>query len=276
MLITGPPGSGKELVASALHELSGRLGQFVVLNLAGRQNDAMLMSDLFGHLPGAFTGAVRERAGAFTRAANGTLFLDEIGDLPLESQGLLLRAIEARAYAPLGSTRESTASARLVFATNADLAARVKAGAFRQDLLSRIETLTIRTPGLEARRSDIPAIALRFAQAKHVMIAGDALEWLERREHVANARSLRNGIFRVAELTDRAVLTVRDFVADAEESGELIDEPDPLESFDAAWRRRRLEAVEAAVAKHAGNESAAAAALGLNRSSLRRMRAKRG
>ncbi|MCB9793942.1 MAG: sigma 54-interacting transcriptional regulator [Alphaproteobacteria bacterium] len=164
VLILGDPGTGKESLARALHELSGRRGAFVPVDL-GALPARLAESELFGHVRGAFTGAERDREGAFRAADGGTLFLDELGNLPLALQVKLLRALQERRVRPLGADRDQPVDVRVLAATNADLESLVRQGRFRADLLGRLDAVTLRLPPLRERAEDIPLLAERFLAA---------------------------------------------------------------------------------------------------------------
>lgn len=210
VLIQGESGTGKELVARALHERGARRrGPFVALNCAGL-TDTLLESELFGHVRGAFTGALADRPGAFKSAAGGTLFLDEIGDLSPKGQGDLLRVLEDGLYLPVGGTRPQRADVRIVAATHRDLAAFANAGRFRDDLLYRLSIVEFRVPALRERPEDIPALAETFNahfSARHrrrkKRLHPDFLAALVRHPWPGNVRQLRN-------LMERLVVTVRE------------------------------------------------------------------
>ncbi len=161
VLLTGETGVGKELVARAIHRASGRRGAFVTVNIAGL-DDALFSDTLFGHARGAFTGADSARQGLIAQAAGGTLFLDEIGDLPVVSQVKLLRLLQEQEYTPLGQDRPVKTNARIVVATNADLAKQQEAGKFRPDLYYRLSTHRIHIPPLRKRRSDLHLLLEHF------------------------------------------------------------------------------------------------------------------
>lgn len=163
VLISGETGVGKELFAKAIHQISGVRGMFVSINVAGL-DDTMFSDTLFGHKKGAFTGADQVRDGLVSKAGTGTLFLDEIGDLNELSQVKLLRLLQEREYYPVGSDQVKTSSARIVLATNVDLAARIKEGRFRRDLYFRLCTHQIKIPALRERPEDIPLLFDTFME----------------------------------------------------------------------------------------------------------------
>jgi DNA-binding NtrC family response regulator len=196
VLITGESGTGKELVARALHFGSERRASpFVVVSCGAIPRD-LLESELFGHVRGAFTGAVKDKVGKFEQAAEGTLFLDEIGDLPLELQVKLLRALQEREIERVGEGKPRRIDVRLVAATNRELEAMVQKGEFREDLYYRIAVIPIDVPPLRARREDIPLLARhflrRFAPAANVELAPEAEGALTRARWRGNVRELQN------------------------------------------------------------------------------------
>jgi PAS domain S-box-containing protein len=199
VLLLGDSGTGKELFARAIHDLSNRSKEpFVAVN-CGALPENLLESELFGYRKGAFTDAKSDKPGRFDRAKGGTLFLDEIGDVPRPVQVKLLRALQEKAYEPLGSNESIPADVRIIAATNRDIAALVENGAFRKDLYYRINTMTLRLPSLAQRRSDIPLLAAHFLAklntVNHREIAGfsdDAMAALMRHEFPGNVRELEN------------------------------------------------------------------------------------
>ena len=204
VLIVGESGSGKEIVARAVHKESGLAGQFVALNSAALPHE-LIESELFGHERGAFTGAATLRKGAFEAAAAGTLFLDEIGELPLAAQAKLLRVLEARQVTRLGGNRTIAVDARVVAATNRDLAAEAQAGRFREDLLYRINAHVLAVPPLRDRLSDVPelvqhlvAVTCARFRMKPKTVTAPALEALMAYDWSRNnVRELRNVLERM-------------------------------------------------------------------------------
>jgi len=215
VLLLGETGTGKELVARAIHERSQRHKQsFVTLNCAAIPS-SLFESELFGHERGAFTGAHMQRAGRLELADRGTFFLDEVGDLPLELQPKLLRTLQEHTYERLGSARTKSVDVRLVAATNCDLEQLVEEKQFRSDLYYRLNVFPIRIPPLRERREDIPLLAEHFTQkfaqrmGKHIEIIPAAMmQKLVRWEWPGNVRELENLIERSVILTTGSTLNV--------------------------------------------------------------------
>ena len=209
VLVTGESGTGKELVARALHDRSRRQGgAFVAINCAGLP-DALIESELFGHVRGAFTGAINDRPGAFKLAHGGTLFLDEIGDLSPKGQGDLLRVLEDSVYRPVGSPESVRADVRIVAATNRDLTRLANEGRFRSDLLYRLNIVELFLPPLRDRVEDIPALIKSFNahfctrhDRRPKTFTPEFISQVERHPWPGNIRQLRN-------LIERLVVTVR-------------------------------------------------------------------
>jgi len=203
VMITGESGSGKELIAQALHRHSARANQpFVALNAAAIPRD-LLESELFGHERGAFTGANTDRKGWFELADGGTLFLDEIGDMPAQLQAKLLRVLEDGEITPVGASEPKRVDVRLVSATNADLQGKIASGAFRQDLYFRLARFVVETPPLRSRPEDIPGLAAHFLEIFSAemglpppTIKADALAALSAYSYPGNVRELKNLIER--------------------------------------------------------------------------------
>ena len=199
VLITGESGSGKELVARALHRHSARAGKpFIAINTAAMPKD-LLESELFGHERGSFTGAQQQRRGRFEQAEGGTLFLDEIGDMPAELQTRLLRVLSDGSFYRVGGHQQMKVNVRVIAATHQNLEQRVRAGAFREDLYHRLNVIRLRLPSLRERAEDIPLLARHFlaASAKQLgvepkRLSEDALAHLSRLEFPGNVRQLEN------------------------------------------------------------------------------------
>jgi len=288
VLVQGETGTGKELVAEAIHQGSQRRrGPFIVCDLASLPR-SLIESELFGHMRGAFTGAERDREGAFEAANGGTLFLDEIGELELAAQPRLLRAIERRQVKPVGATNYATANVRVVAATNRDLLAEVKAGRFREDLYHRLAVMRVVLPPLRERREDIPQLVCCFleqaAQAngrRPPVIPPDAMAALRAHDWPGNVRELRNVLERAITLApdggtvDAHLLGLDEPRADLSSPPVDITFPfkEAKDRLVLAWER---EYVAALLAKHEGNVSMAARSGGLDRVYLHRLLKKHG
>ncbi len=215
VLILGETGTGKELVARAIHELSTRRGRtFVKLNCSAIPT-GLLESELFGHERGAFTGAITQKIGRFELAHQGTLFLDEVGDIPLELQPKLLRALQEQEFERLGSTRTISVDARVVAATNRDLEKMIGEGQFRSDLFYRLNVFPVRIPPLRERRDDIPMLVRYFTQRHSRLlnrqiesIASETMEALVRYDWPGNVRELENLLERAVILAHGPVLRI--------------------------------------------------------------------
>jgi len=213
VLITGESGTGKELVARALHLSGPRAAQpFLPVNCAAIA-EGLLESELFGHVRGAFTGALSDRSGLLVAAGEGTVFLDEIGEMPLSVQVKLLRALQERKVKPVGSTSEVTFGARLVAATNRNLEGEVRAGRFREDLFYRLNVISIEVPPLRERRQDIPLLANYFLDKlsgelgrPHLRFSPAALHVFETYDFPGNVRQLANMVERAATLAETSEL----------------------------------------------------------------------
>lgn len=262
VLITGESGVGKQLVADALHALSGRLGPYETLNVTAAA-DGLFEAAMFGHVRGAFTGADRDVAGAFERTTEGTLFLDEIGELPIHLQPKLLRAVEYNRVRRVGAAKETPTHTRLICATHAPLATLVEKKLFRGDLFYRLNVQRLRVPSLAERGNDVATLVATFAKRERISIAPDAINWLAKRRFPGNVRELRHVVARLAVLGVPVVHR-----RDAELA--LFD-PDQ-NSAPLRLRTRHLEdeAIQSALSAAGGNASEAARRLGLSRSSLLR------
>ncbi|MBV9107954.1 MAG: sigma-54-dependent Fis family transcriptional regulator [Gemmatimonadetes bacterium] len=238
VLIEGPTGSGKELVARALHTLSGRRGRFVAVNVCAIP-EPMFEATLFGHVRGAFTGAVRDSDGYLAEADRGTLFLDEIGALSPAAQGKLLRAVETHDFRPVGGRRDCTSDFRVVAATNEPLHALVAGGRFRADLAHRLNAVQVAVPALVERMEDLPALAAHFAALASpgatVALPGQALARLQEHDWPGNVRELKYVVERaVAFAADGAVDAFELKLGRSSDAGERMAERDELLALLAA------------------------------------------
>jgi len=269
VLIRGENGTGKELIAQALHRQSKRSDEVLVAVDLGAVAENLFESELFGHRQGAFTDAIQDRAGRFQAASGGTLFLDEIGNLPPPLQTKLLRVLEAREVTPLGSDHAIPVDVRLIAATNQPLEQLVATGQFREDLLYRVNTIEIALPPLRDRLDDLPALVDRFAAASarkyrlpQKSFSRDALAALKAHHWPGNIRELSHTVERAVLLSDDDYLTAVDFVFTkpaTESQGR---------SLNLEQNERHL--LETALQNAGGNISHAASALGITRAALYR------
>lgn len=279
VLILGESGTGKELAARALHA-SGLApdAPFLAINCAAIPHE-LLESGLFGHVRGAFTGADRDRAGLFAAAGRGTVFLDEIGELATATQAKLLRAIEAKEILPVGATRPITVEARVVAATNKDLAAEVAAGRFRADLFYRLDVVSIRMPSLRERRVDIPdlidALLARLGRKlgkRNLRVDPSALRSLGLAPWRGNVRELDNALERAAILADGPALTSADFptIEHVGSSSIISIDPGGEDDLRAAARDHERRHIAGVLGRCGWDKREAARRLGMGLSSLYR------
>jgi DNA-binding NtrC family response regulator len=207
VLLEGESGTGKEVAARAIHDHSGRAAKPFVIVDCGAAKEQLIESDFFGHVKGAFTGAVGDRKGAFVQASGGTVFLDEIGELPLPSQAKLLRVLENHTLQPLGSDQAVTVDARVIAATNRDLAAMVADNTFRFDLFHRLAVVHIQLPALRERFDDLPCLIRSFYEGRGIdpgPITGENLARLQEHGWPGNVRELRNVLERAWVLSGQS------------------------------------------------------------------------
>lgn len=276
VLLTGPSGSGKDLLANWIHSGSRRSkGPFVSINCSALSEN-LVESELFGHVRGSFTGAMSDRKGAFESARGGTLFLDEIGDLPLALQPKLLRALENHEIKPVGSDRSVETDVRIVAATHRDLSNQVRRGAFRDDLYYRLCVCAVRAPALADRMEDFEELLYSFAKELRVRFSFGAIEALKEHAWPGNVRELRNTVQRAAayfpsqQVTreDVAALIVRDRVAP--EASYLAESGVGVRAGTQGQLIKELERdiIVRRLVANRGNQRQTAADLGLPKSTL--------
>lgn len=273
VLLQGETGTGKELLARAIHGLSPRRdGPFVAVN-CGALPDSLLESELFGYKAGAFTGATKDKPGRFALARGGTLLLDEIGEVSPALQVRLLRVLQEKQYEPLGATRTEQADVRVIAATNRDLAALVDSGAFRQDIYYRINVMRLELPPLRQRREDIPLLVQHFIDAfsalqnKHITgVSPDVLGVLTAHDYPGNVRELQNIIEHAFVLLpegqielEHLPLELVPLAAGQQGEGQTLIE---------TMRATEGRAIREAIVRNGGNRQAAARELGLHKSTL--------
>ncbi len=284
VLILGETGSGKEMVARAIHQASPRADQQMVTINCAAIPENLLEAELFGHVKGAFTGATNTRLGRFEQADGGTLFLDEIGDLPFELQAKLLRVLQEKEFTRIGSSDNVRVDVRVVAATNVDLLEQVKQGKFREDLYYRLNVVPIRIPALRDRTADIPGLAQHFIHKvclnEHLplkSVSGETLQRLSKYPWPGNVRQLENAVEMAVVLSgDRTLLVTSDFVLLSEDvrkpitltQDHAVPLPDEGIDFESVIGRIEINLLEQALRRANGNKSLAAEMLGLKRTTL--------
>jgi transcriptional regulator with GAF, ATPase, and Fis domain len=285
VLLRGESGTGKELLARALHEHSPRAGKPFVKVHCAALSAGLLESELFGHVKGAFTHAIRDKVGRFEAAHGGTLFLDEIGDVSLEVQTKLLRVLQEKAFERVGSSEPVQVDVRVVAATHQDLDALIRQGRFREDLYFRLNVISIHVPPLRDRVEDVPELAAHFLRVygqrggkADMQLDDDALALLKAHAWPGNVRELENVIERAVVVAEGPVVTARDLPPelwrDADAPGAGFEEetngaPAPAWYAERPERERReREHLVRALAAAGGNKAEAARALGMARSTL--------
>ncbi len=275
VLITGESGTGKELVARAIH-FRGSLAQmpFIAVD-CGALVPTLMESELFGHEKGAFTGALKAKAGLFHAANGGTIFLDEIGELPLEMQAKLLRVLQEREVRPVGSNEHVPVNVRVIAATNRDLEAAYRAGTFRKDLYFRLNVVTVRLPSLREHRSDIPQLVHyfldRYAAGKNIQVMPPAMKSFLQYDWPGNVRELENCIARAVALGDDQMIDIEDLppaIRDTEEAGLITNGGSALSTTALADLERMT--IQRVFEQAGGDKALAGRMLGISRATLYR------
>jgi len=267
VLISGPSGCGKDLLAQAIHsESRRRFAPFVCVNCCAL-SESLVESELFGHVRGSFTGATNNRKGAFEAARGGTLFLDEIGDLPLSLQPKLLRALENNQIRPVGSDKTYDTDVRIVTATHHDLKALVSSGRFRADLYFRLHVIQLQVPPLCERMEDFDALLYAIAREYRVRFSFAAIQTLKQLKWPGNIRELKNTVARAQALFANKEILERDLL-------QLVEEPLALKSTDGPPPARtvlkdiEIDMIKSRLIAHHGNQRKAAMDLGMPKSTL--------
>lgn len=280
VLVQGETGSGKEMVARAIHDLSSRKDKpYIILN-CGAISANLIESELFGHERGAFTGADQRHIGVFEQASGGTLFLDEIGELPLEMQAKILRVLEYQTLRRVGGTQDIKVDVRLIAATHRDLIRMVGENKFREDLFFRLYVLPLRVPPLRERREDIEILSQifikKFSRANGIFLSDEALDKLKKHSWPGNVRELKNTIMRTLAFLKGSTILVQDIEVVKMPVVAFVNETSPSlpahsttdviapTAVDQFERERIMKAIE----RSCGDKAAAAQMLGIGRSTL--------
>lgn len=279
VLITGESGTGKELVARAIHSSSRRAAHGLVIQNCSAFNENLLESEFFGHVKGAFTGAIRDKKGLFEEAHRGTFFLDELGEMGLTLQAKLLRVLQDGTFTPLGDTRTKTVDVRIVAATNRSLEDMVAKGSFREDLYYRLNVVSIHLPPLRERRSDIPLLVESFLKkseersGRNYRISVDALRALADYDWPGNVRQLQNEIERGLIMSGDAEELRREHLSPQVKAAQTSPATaarsrGPGGSLKEAVEELERQMISESLARTGGNKSESAKELGISRSSL--------
>jgi len=286
VLVLGETGSGKELVARAIHDGSPRAAAPFVAENCGALAESVLASELFGHEASAFTGANGRHRGLFEQAHGGTIFLDEVGELPPQVQAMLLRVLQEGTLRRVGGEKSIKVDVRIVAATHRDLTEMVKMGRFREDLYYRLRGATLRVPPLRERVSDIPAMVKAFLNeattgrpARKLPVAAAAMRQLAAYRWPGNVRELRSEVQRWAVFCDD-IVDVEDLAPEIRAATDSAVAPDgelrksapaaAVQTLDAVVREAEARAIEAALRAHSGNLARTAKALSIERNTLKR------
>jgi DNA-binding NtrC family response regulator len=285
VLLTGETGSGKDIAARAIHAASTRVHLPLVAVNCTALPESLLEAELFGHVRGAFTGAVQGRIGRFEQANNSTIFLDEIGDMPMDTQAKLLRVLQEREFQRIGSSETIRVDVRVVAATNVDLEARIEAGKFREDLYYRLNVVPLRVPSLRDRAEDIPLLVEHFIQKVCRQegipmreVSPEAMDYLCLFPWPGNVRQLENSIENAVALSgERTTLYAGDFHLPLHQVSRRSEEtaeapylalPENGLDFEETMGRIELQILEQALRRTGGNKTQAAEILRLKRTTL--------
>lgn len=283
VLVTGPSGTGKEVISRALHDMSPRAKKPFVSVHCGAIPAELLESELFGHVKGAFTGADKDKVGLLKLADGGTLFLDEIGEMPVPMQVKLLRVLQEGSYFPVGARELESIDVRIISATNADLAQLIASGDFREDLYYRIKGVNIETQALHMRQEDIPVLlqhfiaALETHQSRKYYLSNEALQWFRQRPWKGNVRELKNTLESVAAIAVAGQITLTEIqllnydVAPQSHSPILTSEEKPVSfthSLDEQVQELEIKLIRKALDTTGHNKTQSAKLLGLSRQGL--------
>jgi two-component system NtrC family response regulator len=282
VLVTGESGTGKELVAEAIHRNSRRHGgPFVKVNLGGISS-TLFESEMFGHVRGAFTDARQDRKGRFELANGGTIFLDEIGDLDLSAQVKMLRVLQDRTYEILGSSTPRTVDVRVISATNRSLVEMVERGEFREDLLYRLNLITIHLAPLRERIHDIPLLVAHFlanigsVYRRHLTVSERALKWLQSQNWPGNVRQLKHLMERTALISGKDRFEPPDFAAALDMEAKESSRESRFPADEATMEEMERAMIVRALERHGHNICKAASALGMTRQAFYRRLEKYG
>lgn len=284
LLILGESGTGKEVIARAIHRLGIHPNQpFLPVDCSSLVR-SLIESELFGYAKGSFTGALKDKEGLLIAAREGTVFLDEIGDLPLDLQAKLLRAIQEREVRPIGSSRSVPVHARIIAATHMDLPSMVEAGTFRKDLYYRLNVVTLKMPSLRHRKEDIPLLVSHFLKKhgthkqRHVTLTRESMQMLQRYDWPGNVRELENAVERACVLADGPHLEAADFptsIRSWTETAPILCRDEVLSPHGGKKRIQTLkelerEAIISAIIATEGDKVKAAGLLGMGKTTLYR------
>jgi two-component system response regulator AtoC len=278
VLVTGPSGTGKEVISKTLHDLSHRAAKPFVSVHCGAIPADLLESELFGYVKGAFTGAEKDKVGLLSLADGGTLFLDEIGEMPLAMQVKLLRVLQEGTFFSVGGREQKHIDIRVISATNANLLEKVHEGSFREDLYYRIKGVNIETQSLAERLEDVPVLLQAFLsrlqnqQDKKLQLSSEAVQWFRDQTWPGNVRELKNALESVASICPQGQITMEDIqllYPNVQRTNQTVNRfPDTEETLDEQVKALEIRLIHYALEKSQGNRTQAAKQLGISRQGL--------